>query len=132
VGSARPGAVMATVKIDAPEAPAQSAIVSGEICVIELPKEREVRCVIEPARGCDVGAGKGRPLSARIRGGLVGLILDGRGRPISLPEDDEARVAALSRWFSSMNAYPAESLRRIQASRPIQRKTLGGGKRRVW
>jgi uncharacterized protein (TIGR01319 family) len=132
MGSAKPGAVMATVKIDAPGVPVQSAIVSGEISVIELPKEREVSCIIEPVRGCDVGAGKGRPLSARVRGGLVGLILDGRGRPISLPEDDEARVAALSRWVSSINAYPAESLRRIQASRPVQRKSFGGGKRRGW
>ncbi|MGE5580133.1 MAG: glutamate mutase L [Bacillota bacterium] len=132
VGSVKPGAAMATVKIDAPGVPRQSTVVYGEISVIKLPKEREVDCVIEPVRGCDIGAGKGRPLNLRVRGGLVGLILDGRGRPIDLPEDDEARVAALSRWISSMDAYPAENLGRIQASRPVQRKATGGGKKRGW
>ncbi|MCA8997904.1 MAG: glutamate mutase L [Planctomycetaceae bacterium] len=60
---------------------------SGEVQVGELKtlplgigETAEVR--LEPARGFDLGAGPGQPLSATVRGGTVGILLDGRGRPL--------------------------------------------------
>ena len=40
---------------------------------------------IEPERGFDCGAGPGKPIERQVRGGTVGLILDARGRPLTLP-----------------------------------------------
>jgi hypothetical protein len=37
-------------------------------------------------------------------GGRVGIIIDARGRPISLPDDPETRVALLRAWLSDMGS----------------------------
>jgi len=35
-----------------------------------------------PVRGADIGGGRGEKVTRVLRGGVVGLILDGRGRPL--------------------------------------------------
>ena len=62
--------------------------------------------VARPARGVDVGAGAGKELQATVEGGVVGLILDGRGRPLVLPKEGAQRREALGRWHSEMRMYP--------------------------
>jgi len=34
----------------------------------------------------------------RVRGGVCGLVLDARGRPMKLPSDDTVRRARLKEW----------------------------------
>lgn len=58
----------------------------GETKMFELPGDATANVRLEPARGFDVGAGPGKPLTKQVRGGTVGLILDGRGRPLH-PQD---------------------------------------------
>ena len=54
---------------------------------------------IEPDKQTDVGfGGVGRGGQLKLTGGLVGVVIDARGRPISLPENDEDRVALLRQW----------------------------------
>jgi hypothetical protein len=36
----------------------------------------------------------------------VGLLFDGRGRPLQLPADHAARVAALKKWYQAVDLYP--------------------------
>ncbi len=130
-GAVRAGAEVASVTLQFPDGHSQQAVVKGgEIGVIPLQVDQEVGCLIQPGRAFDAGAGKGRAVQARVYGGLAGLILDGRGRPLSLPEDPRERVAALSRWSSSMGAYPGDGLRRIQADHPVA-APAGGGRRRA-
>jgi hypothetical protein len=38
---------------------------------------------------------------------VVGLMLDGRGRPLQLPAEQAARVAMLTRWYQAVGLYPA-------------------------
>ncbi|MEN3014483.1 MAG: glutamate mutase L [bacterium] len=40
-----------------------------------------------------------------VRGGVVGLIFDGRGRPLTLPKNDTERKEKLNEWFKSINMY---------------------------
>jgi hypothetical protein len=61
---------------------------------------------IHPTRAFDVGEGKGRAVKAKLHGGVVGVVLDARGRPIVLPQNAEERRAQLLSWFSAMDAYP--------------------------
>ena len=59
------------------------------------------------ARGFDVGAGPGKPLDRRVAGGVVGLMIDTRGRPFKLPTDERERVSKLDKWAKAFDAYPA-------------------------
>jgi len=38
---------------------------------------------------------------------LSGVIIDCRGRPLVLPEDDSKRREALRKWATQLGAYPA-------------------------
>jgi hypothetical protein len=68
-----------------------------------------VRLKVSPERGFDVGAGRGRPIEARIHGGVVGLLIDTRGRrPFALPDDPAARIARLRAWNRALSVYPRE------------------------
>jgi hypothetical protein len=61
-----------------------------------------------PARGVDVGAGPGVPVERTLRGGVVGLVLDARGRrPLVVPTERAARVAAARRWADALGVYPS-------------------------
>jgi hypothetical protein len=43
----------------------------------------------------------------RARGGVVGLLLDGRGRPLQLPAKADDRVRALKEWHEAVDLYPS-------------------------
>jgi len=57
--------------------------------------------------------GSGRRFSAKIEGGVVGILIDARGRPLDLPQDDDTRRRKLREWFSALTAYPARLLEDI-------------------
>jgi uncharacterized protein (TIGR01319 family) len=79
----------------------------GELRLLPLPDGARAEAVLAPARGVDVGAGPGKPLRRAIRGGVVGLVLDGRGRrPLAVPAAGPARVAAARSWSRALGLYP--------------------------
>jgi uncharacterized protein (TIGR01319 family) len=59
---------------------------------------------ISPARRFDAGAGTGRPLKATVEGGVVGVIIDCRGRPLQLRPEGEPRVAQQRQWMEGLIA----------------------------
>jgi hypothetical protein len=87
----------------------------GELRVFPLDTNQTPELTIEPAKGFDVGAGKGKtvvavPYSqsapkdkvARLESGLIGLIIDCRGRPLAVPEDAGARREWLRKSLSAL------------------------------
>jgi uncharacterized protein (TIGR01319 family) len=54
--------------------------------------------------------GNGRRFIEKVEGGVVGLIIDARGRPIDLPKDDNARRKKVREWYSALGAYPLHIL----------------------
>jgi uncharacterized protein (TIGR01319 family) len=82
-------------------------IVAGMIKRIPLEAGRTAKVRITPVRDVDMGAGRGRPLTATVGGGVVGVVLDGRGRAIEFPRDEAKRISAISGWLRAMDAYPA-------------------------
>ena len=80
---------------------------AGDLRLIELGEDASVEAVLTPARKVDVGAGPGIRLTRTLRGGVVGLVFDARGRrPIPIPADRPARVAASARWSEALGLYP--------------------------
>ena len=43
-------------------------------------------------------------------GGVAGVLLDARGRPMYLPEEENARKELLIKWFRALDLYPEEKL----------------------
>ena len=67
----------------------------------------KAKASFDPSRGFDLGAGGGNKVESEISGGVVGIILDGRGRPFVVPKDDATRVAKLKEWMTELDIYPA-------------------------
>ncbi len=78
----------------------------GEVRLLALADGERATLEVRPARHVDVGGRKGEPVAREVRGGVVGLLLDGRGRPLKMPADAEQRVAALNRWYAAVGMYP--------------------------
>ncbi len=85
----------------------------GQMKRIALAEEQKVTITVTPAHGFDVGAGPNRKVDTQIEGGVCGLILDGRGRPLVLPEEKAARDLKLIEWFKALDCYPEEPLSRL-------------------
>ncbi|HEY3245919.1 MAG TPA: glutamate mutase L [Phycisphaerae bacterium] len=77
----------------------------GEMKLIPLPEDENARMVLEPARGFDLGAGAGKRVETEVKGGTVGVILDGRGRPLKLPEDGRESQARMKAWVAALRLY---------------------------
>jgi hypothetical protein len=72
----------------------------------------KAKAELEPQKNIDLGKGKGHKIVTELPGGVTGIVLDGRGRPFVLPEDDKTRVEKLREWMTAMDIYPAEALDR--------------------
>ena len=73
----------------------------GELRVIELRAGAHAEAIIKPMRGVDAGAGPGEVIHRQLRGGVVGLVLDGRGRrPLVVPR-------SLGDASAALGLYPA-------------------------
>ncbi len=78
----------------------------GDLVRLRLGREETAQVELTPARGFDVGAGPGKSLTHTIHGGTVGVILDGRGRPLALPSDRTTCRETVRRWNKAMEMYP--------------------------
>lgn len=97
VGTAKEGEACVTVTGDG----INVRVAFGEIKVIPCNRGEFKTVTIEPARGFDVGAGKGKPRTEKLEGGTVGIIIDARGRPFALDLNAPNRVQKLRGWLSA-------------------------------
>jgi hypothetical protein len=89
-----------TISVDGNDITVQA----GELKVVPLGLGEKRTITIRPGKGWNVGAGKNRAQeNVTVEGGVVGLVLDGRGRPIALPSGDAERTAKLNEWLRAMN-----------------------------
>ncbi|HLZ81371.1 MAG TPA: glutamate mutase L [Ktedonobacteraceae bacterium] len=81
-------------------------VMSGSIEVVPLRTNEQALLSLFPAPTVDVGLGPGERARAaeEIDGGLVGLIIDARGRPLDLPTNEKERQARLLQWMQAIGA----------------------------
>lgn len=84
----------------------EKEVMYGKMERIPLGVGKTARAIIEPARGFDAGEGSGKRVEKELKGGVVGIIIDGRGRPFEMPQDSKKRVELLSDWILSLDIYP--------------------------
>ena len=81
-------------------------VMTGSIEVIPLQLNEQALLSLYPAPTVDVGLGPGERARAaeEIDGGLVGLVIDARGRPLALAQNDAERQARLLQWMQVIGA----------------------------
>ncbi len=82
---------------------------AGDLQCWALPALREARLVIAPEPGVDFGAGPGQTVETWVRGGPVGVVLDGRGPDLSWPDGELARRDCVRRWLRALEALPEDA-----------------------
>lgn len=106
VGKAKDGATVLAAEFAMPDGSTiHHNLKKNELYRIEAPYE-PIQAKLTPDKKMNIGAGKGEPIDTTVYGGVVGLILDGRDRPITIPNDSESRLAALKSWSEAVNEYP--------------------------
>lgn len=87
----------------------------GQMIEKELIKDQLLRIKLDyqpieaklvPHKKMNIGAGIGQTLTTTIYGGLVGVILDGRDRPIPVPDEPNERILKLKKWSNALDEYP--------------------------
>ncbi|MCA8987982.1 MAG: glutamate mutase L, partial [Planctomycetaceae bacterium] len=84
---------------------AKGTLLFGELKRIPLSATQNAEVKIIPARQFDVGAGPGKPVTRKISGGSVGIILDARGRPLLVGTTGYSRQD-VQNWVEQLDLYP--------------------------
>ncbi|MEI2608209.1 MAG: glutamate mutase L [Candidatus Promineifilaceae bacterium] len=71
---------------------------SGTIEVLPLSAGEKAELTLRPTRRFDIGFGPGKGKTITVYGGSVGVVIDARGRPFSLPTDAAARRNMIRQW----------------------------------
>jgi uncharacterized protein (TIGR01319 family) len=117
-GEVKKAGPMLNYKITMPDGNKESGTLDyGRIKLIPLGLDDrdmplKARAELEPVKNLDLGRGKGNKIETELSGGVVGIILDARGRPFVLPDDNKTRVSKLKEWMKELNIYPVEALER--------------------
>ncbi|MDW8121423.1 MAG: glutamate mutase L [Armatimonadota bacterium] len=88
-------------------------VLLGTISLFPVDPEEEVLVRFEPTKGFDAGAGRGKTVERMVSGGVVGLIVDARGRPLTLPPNPSERAEKMRNWLVSSGSYTAQELRSV-------------------
>ena len=72
----------------------------GTMKRLPLPQGQSARIRLQPLHRADIGmGGLGRGGAVRVVGGAFGVVVDGRGRPLRLPEDLGRRQELMRKWL---------------------------------
>ena len=77
----------------------------GDLIRIKVGYEK-VKATLTPGKSVNVGAGFGEQINTDIYGGQVGIIIDGRGRPLQIDQSSSKRIADLKKWSDAVDEYP--------------------------
>lgn len=109
--------LLGTITLSLPDGRTQQVEVrGGRLTRLPLGPAERAGIVVEPKRHVDAGAGLGRRVKGEVAGGVVGLVIDGRGRPILVPEQPSARIRMLQLWYEQLGLYDMETLRGYEAA----------------
>ncbi len=70
----------------------------GTIETLPLANGETGTLTVQGLRGADVGFGSGRSGTFPVSGGALGVVFDGRGRPLELPSDAVRRRELIKKW----------------------------------
>jgi hypothetical protein len=103
VGTAPYGSVILQAKLSYEDGTdARAEVKSGSLAVLPLPAGQAARLALKPEGRMDAGFGPGREGTLPVSGGSLGVVFDGRGRPLALPSDAGRRRELLKSWYRAL------------------------------
>ncbi len=101
VGDARPGTPVLSLKMTYEDGhETRLDVKQGSLEVLPLPLGQTARLQLQPLHRYDVGmGGPGRSGRLGVHGGIIGVVIDARGRPLRLPDSPERRYEAMKKWL---------------------------------
>jgi hypothetical protein len=104
LGESREGALALHVRIIRGDGSVTDANVpAGTITRLPLALEEQATLEVRPSHAFDIGLGrKGIGGKAVVRGGSLGIVIDTRGRPLSLPQDPQRCRAKMQEWVTNL------------------------------
>jgi hypothetical protein len=101
VSSAKDRKTMMVVKVLTESQGAYTAeIIQGTIRRLPLPVGETAKMLLTPTHDTDIGfGGPGVGGQLVVRGGVLGIVVDARGRPLCLAEDEESRFEQIRQWL---------------------------------
>jgi hypothetical protein len=123
VGKYKEGKTALHARIELPDRVFEEEIPFGEIVLLELGVGEKAKASLRPMSGLDLGLGRNNKIETELTGGVVGIIIDTRGREtyydesikrenviLPLPTDKEQRIQSLKKWMKALKVYPEERL----------------------
>lgn len=108
VGTANPGEACLSIRVEQAEKETVIEDVPfGQLRLYPLGVGQKAKVKLQPDRRFAVGADRGQPVETEVTGGVVGLVVDARGRPFEASPDPKVRVANLKKWTEALNVYGA-------------------------
>lgn len=81
---------------------ARAEVKFGGLEILPLAMGQTARLSLQPLQRADVGNGPGRNAAVQVAGGVMGVVIDARGRPLTLPDDAVRRRELLKKWLWSV------------------------------
>ncbi len=79
----------------------------GEVRLIPCAEGEIAKATLQTRGGLILDKDKNRELTVDLHGGVVGIVLDTRGRqPFGLPTDTPSRIGMLKKWMRELKVYP--------------------------
>ena len=105
-GQAKKGSSCLEISVNMPSGIVEDTIPAGELKLYKVGMDEVVQVKIQPHRHFDAGAGNGQVVETEVRGGVVGLVIDTRGRPLEMSADTAQSVEDLKTWLQTLDVYP--------------------------
>lgn len=78
---------------------ARAEVKFGGLELLPLNTGQTARLTLQPLHRSDIGNGPGRSAAVQVAGGVMGVVIDARGRPLALPEDPVRRRELFKKWL---------------------------------
>ncbi|MBE9525318.1 MAG: glutamate mutase L [Chloroflexi bacterium] len=104
VGYAQPGVSILRINTTLQDGTeTQLDVKNGTLQVIAVPQRQSATLQLQPLHRFDIGMGSpGRGGTVQVTGGAFGVIIDARGRPLTLPQDAKSRGILMKRWLKTL------------------------------
>ena len=112
VGKGKTGKPALYAKLELPDGTVfEEDIPFGEMRLIPCGVGQIAKATLKTRGGLILDSEKKKEMTVDLYGGVVGIVLDTRGRqPFVLPADKTERIAALKKWMKELKIYPEHIL----------------------